>query len=326
MAYRDWVKQFEEDQKNRSEKQKSSSTAASQGSRQSTPGSSGGGDPLQRLPDYLNKYQAALNPTALNMYPEVQNPNLSKYQEMLKPVTIVDWDASSRKIMQDVLDSRKNWFDDDTYQRQYDRISQLLAQASDWRKKYNGNAEVISYVDSIVAALSEAKGLAFSARQHYSQWDNEEDYQADKKLQQDYEDMLGFNLDAGQKEIDYLKGVYEEWGSQSSNEEDRQKHDQWAAEYGDIDGLEKLISDKTAYLNRSKRLQNFITLSSVNDPTSPNYDPDFDKYSGYKSSVSGTFLGQPLYIDEDYETVNFKKSGYSVAERSRRAAVTGDTS
>ena len=55
---------------------------------------------------------------------------------------------------------------------------QHIAYADNWRKQYAGNDEAISYIDSIVSALSDSKSHFMNYRDYYSQFDDEESYNA----------------------------------------------------------------------------------------------------------------------------------------------------
>ena len=204
-----------------------------------------------------------------------------------------------------------------------------------------------SYLDSFDDASAQSIYDFYRNREYYSQWDTDEAYKTYLKEQKAYDDMLNFDLNAGQKEIDKLESAVAEYseldkwykanraGKDNENVTDpkvkkmldryNELQGWFADEHGGTDNLDGIVSDKRAYMNRAKRLQNGVALSSVIDPESEYYDPDFDKYSGYKSTMKGKFLGQPISIDEDYESVNYRQSDYSLAERSARAATTGDT-
>ena len=136
------------------------------------------------------------------------------------------------------------------------------------------------------------------------------------KIEAYYAEMKGFT--------DYLNHP-EKYTDEERSAATREYAEMLSA-YGSIGKIEEEIQEKKRYLKDATRIQEGLRLGSVNDPNAENYDPEFDKYSGYKSSMSGNFLGQPIYVDQDYETINHLQSDYSVGTRSAQAATMGDTS
>ena len=65
---------------------------------------------------------------------------------------------------------------EDAYRSYQDRASKILAVADDWRKQYAGNSEVISYIDSVVSAISDSKSRFMNYRDYYSMWGTEDEY------------------------------------------------------------------------------------------------------------------------------------------------------
>lgn len=163
MAFRDSLKKYRE-------AQVSQSTTTSGTSKQSTSGSAGGGSGSFR--DSLAKYRAAQGTDSVQ-----------------------GWIETSINLVNDVQTRSRNWFDNSEYLSQYDRITAQLAMADAWRKKYAGNDEAISHIDSVVDALTKAKNYSFSNYNYYSQWEDEDKYfkgSADtrKDRQQRYNDNL----------------------------------------------------------------------------------------------------------------------------------------
>ena len=153
MAFKDWLKEYRESQDSQSKDSKATSATSSKDNKQSTSGSSGSGGSGFSFRD-----------------------SLQKYRESQATISLDGWGNNSSALLKEIQERSKNWYDDETYQSQFDRISKLLSQADNWRKQYEGNSAAVSYIDSVVNALSEAKSYAFSARQHYSQWDTEDAY------------------------------------------------------------------------------------------------------------------------------------------------------
>ena len=101
---------------------------------------------------------------------------LNKYREQQATISLDGWVNSSIALINEVQNSSGNWYDDNEYQSRYDRFTSLLSQADSWRKQYGGNADAASYIDSVVAALTEAKNYSHNYRQYYSQWETADAY------------------------------------------------------------------------------------------------------------------------------------------------------
>ena len=147
----------------------------------------------------------------------------------------------------------------------------------------------------------------YDAKDYYSQWETEEDYNSWLDYQKEYEAKLNFDVDAGQKEVDALKAVREEYdhlivrqSTANPESEANIRLREIRSQYGSKDDIDALISEKEAYLTQSKRLKEGVRLSSVNDPNSENYDPDFGKYSGYVSTEYGDGLSWDKIFGNQY--------------------------
>lgn len=79
--------------------------------------------------------------------------------------------------------------------------------------------------------------------------------------------------------------------------------------------LEKTRSQKSAYLNDARRLQEADALAGVSNPKSKNYDPDFQKYTGYSSTKADNLWDRVWsqysmgYNDLTYEYINGAENG-----------------
>ena len=100
-----------------------------------------------------------------------------------KATTSVDWWA---KASISLLNETQSYFDtwrskdsrdEGEYKSLAERRSSLLAQADSWRKQYADNAEAISYIDSVVSALSDSSSYATKKFDTYSKFDSEDAYQ-----------------------------------------------------------------------------------------------------------------------------------------------------
>ena len=149
MAFKDWLKEYRE-----STSTKPSATTSSSGTtKQSTSGSSGSGGSGSSFRD-----------------------TLKEYREKQATISLQGWSDSGINLIKEIQDNSSNWYDDNQYKAWEERFTSLLAQADNWRKQYAGNQEAVSYVDSVVDALSKAKSYSFNARQFYAQWDTKDQY------------------------------------------------------------------------------------------------------------------------------------------------------
>ena len=101
---------------------------------------------------------------------------LKKYREVAPTISLERWAETSANLINDVRINSDRWYDDNEYQSRSDRFTSLLSQADNWRKQYADNSDAISYIDSVVSALDEAKNYTSNYRKFYSQWDTEDDY------------------------------------------------------------------------------------------------------------------------------------------------------
>lgn len=243
--------------------------------------------------------------------------------------SVESWADASINLIKDTQNRSGNWFDDDEYQYQDDRFTRLLSQADSWRKQHSGNSEAVSYINSVVDALSEAKNYTYSTRKYYSQWKTEDDYKSYLSQQKDYEDKKNYDLTAGQKEIDDLKVVLKEVqdiqrqlnafsvAQSRSNTpyvtqktaELRGRLNEITAQYGGVDSLESLVNQKSQYLNQAKHIQEGITLAGVIN------NDDFKDKSGYVSTKSESTWDKLTsqfgmgYDDLTYEYINGVDNG-----------------
>ena len=168
----------------------------------------------------------------------------------------------------------------------------------------------------------------------------------------DRNEKLALDLGAAGSEIEELEDFYDKavtvgtwyasylmnpgaWDQDTINEQMSIYNELQEKYGGSVSEIEKLIKKKQQYLNSAYKVQQWYPLSSVNDPNSEYYDPDFKKYSGYVSNVSYGLGGKPSFKDETYAwinnpTVEDKRIGGGMTTaraeiESTRAAYTWDT-
>ena len=98
-----------------------------------------------------------------------------------KASTSADWWAKAGiSLTSEIQNKSKNWSYKDEHGTYSDRISDLLAQADNWRKQYSGNAKAISYIDAVVDSLTKAKSYSFNYYNLYSNFESEDAYNKHK--------------------------------------------------------------------------------------------------------------------------------------------------
>ena len=125
-----------------------------------------------------------------------------------------------------------------------------------------------------------------SAYDYFSNFETEEDFNTYLAAQKQKEEMRGFDLVAGQKEIEEMEAALKKAesiqmniGMSGNDDYLLSQIQETLGDYGSVSELQAKISEKRAYLDRAKRLQDSDRLSSVADQTSENYDPEFSLYS-----------------------------------------------
>ena len=116
-----------------------------------------------------------------------------------------DWADTSSSFIKDMQERSKSWYDEKEYKSRFDNFSSLLAQADNWRKQYWGNQDAISYIDSVVSAITDSKNFLTSSRKYYSQWKTEDDYKSFLNQLKEYEDKKNLDLDAYSRETSELE-------------------------------------------------------------------------------------------------------------------------
>ena len=171
----------------------------------------------------------------------------------------------------------------------------------------------------------------FDARDYYSQWETEEDYNSALEAQKEYNNKLNFDVTAGQEEIDELYEYYTEFEDlrtqyvTATNHPDaysKQQYDyiisrynELVSQYGSVEHLESIISDKKSYMAQAKRVQEGVMLSSVTK------NEDFEENSGYVSTAIDSRWGKLTsdygmgYDDLTYEYINGDEAFRSEVKR-----------
>ena len=248
---------------------------------------------------FINKYNPTVNESYINSFLSDWNSYASKQKTAYDGL---DWkSATSYKSDEDGSDlMRRSGFIKSYLQQNKDRIDE------------DSYKSLVSQLDDIEGYHSEFTKAFSDARDYFSQWETEDDYNKYVAYQKDRDEKSKYDLDAGQKEIEALEAELKELrkpaasktyandrpyavgqtspasgyttGSTMANDRPyaagQQAQVQREVDPNDakIRELEKQISQKKQYLNQAKHIQEGITLSGVVDNT------DFKANSGYVST------------------------------------------
>ena len=221
----------------------------------------------------------------------------------------------SQKFTQDRSSGLNQWFDTsaDTwdadssdYSNRSRRIRAYLRTSSNPYDEET-TANLNAYLDAFDENLKSLGSSHRKAVELYSQFDSQESYDTYLQGLKDKQAMLELDTKAAQADLENLqKNVTEyteldNWyksnrtGMDNENVTDprirqmldrhSELQDWFAAEYGGTDDLKNIVSEKSAYLNTAKRLQGNAAFTTVNDPTSEHYDPEFQNYTAPKVTL-----------------------------------------
>ena len=92
--------------------------------------------------------------------------------------TAKEWSDAGTSLLSEVQESFSKWrkTNDDEQNKLQAKINSYISQAERWRSHYADDDEVVSYIDSMVSALSKASSYASQNHKYYSQWDTEDAY------------------------------------------------------------------------------------------------------------------------------------------------------
>ena len=217
-------------------------------------------------------------------------------------------------------------------QSMYDRIGKL----QEYNKKYGG-ADLSETHNALKSVLDDWDGIS----KQYGKYKNADSYNEAvnlaKKQAEEYEGMKVADIGSVQKEVTDLEAILEtakkyndkaiDYSKQSMNIRNPSAVDGFSKTlkkltderdaylksvgYESMEALEKAVGDKRVYLGKAQRLQDSISLSSVADMKSENYDKDFNKYAEKGKALGkekndwwnggGTYKNQIAYMRENPE-------------------------
>lgn len=198
--------------------------------------------------------------------------------------------------------------------KRYGAISQYLQQNENSIDK-DAYSSFSSTLSSYRDAFDEYQNAFKNAKDFYSQWKTEDDYNDYVARQEDYQEKLSYDTVSAQKELDDLNAQFEE-AKRLRNERDRYISGAMADPakatsaqtrlnsllkrygYSDIEEMEKDISGKNQYLTLSKRIQDAEKLR--NDALGAS---DFKEFSEMGASIEN-----PSFEDAENAFVIFGKT------------------
>ncbi len=212
----------------------------------------------------------------------------------------------------------------------YDRLSKY----QEYQKKYGGT-DLSELQSAYKSVLDDWDDLS----KNYGKYKNADAYnnavKVAKKTAEEYEGMKVADLGVVQTEVSELEKIFNiakkyddkatDYSKQSMNLRNPSAIDGFSKNlkkltderdaylksvgYESMDALKKALGEKKVYLNKAQRVQDSISLSSVADVNSENYDKDFNKYAEKGKALGkekndwwnggGTYKNQIAYMREN---------------------------
>ncbi len=263
MAFKDWLKEYRESQDSNGTSSEGSSTTTSTTSEKSTSSSNGSGN-SGSFSDWL-----------------------SEYREKRATSSVEGWVESSLNILNDAQNRVSKWFDSSAHESMSSKYSSLLAQADNWRKQYTGNDEVISYINSVVDALSKAKSYTWDRYQTYSKFNSQEEF--DNAVQAGKEQYIRSSEETredrqkryedNQKRIEELKKELEWLDTTGVDDYDWTDADDRKAYNERWEAIESEIASIESDMRQYERGEDGYTSKTVDDYFNLTLNPDFEQGS-----------------------------------------------
>ena len=208
----------------------------------------------------------------------------------------MDWAKSRSEYAQ------KDWARDaDNMQRQYREVEDLVRDNAEWIEP-ESLRKIQDYLDRFGKGLSEVKEGYRKNRDFYGQFPSEEAYGE----YVDWENKRTLDVDAYAREIAELEKTADTVDYDWTDANQRKKAEE------EIKKIQDEVTRRKVYLNQAKTIQEKERLSSVANPDSDSYDPEFQKRSEYRSTKTDNpwekFVSQygMGYGDLEYEYINQK--------------------
>lgn len=227
---------------------------------------------------------------------------------------IIDWMDRYNRVMQGVsaYDKKRNGgFTRDASGGFGSEIDSLIADY-DGIERYAadyGFRDAQKYLVQLKKLQNSIQGI----NDNFSQFEDEDAYNRYMEYWQDQEEKRNLDLDAYEREIKLLENAMGEYKNLSrwvQDDRGNARLDAIRQQYGSLDEMETLLSQKQRYLTQAKRVQKKDDFSAVANPESEKYDAAFDSKSGYVSTEQDGKLERLLsqysmgYDDLTYEYIN----------------------
>lgn len=176
--------------------------------------------------------------------------------------------------------------------------------------------EIQSYFDQFDSNFPKVKDSYRGGRDFYDQFQTEKEYSDYAAQQEDLQNKRNLDIKAYEKEIADLEksadSIEYDWTNAASRKE---------AE-AEIKRIQDEVYRRKTYLNQAKAIQEKERLSSVANPESKGYDPEFETKREYESTEAENFWGKLTsqynmgYADLAYEYINRKEMREEINKKS----------
>lgn len=202
---------------------------------------------------------------------------------------------------------RQDWSRDaGSLQRRYHEARAFLRDNAD-RFDPENRAKLQSYLDQFDRDFIKVQEGYRGSREFYDQFQTEKDYRSYVAAQEELENKKNLDLDAYARETAELEKSLDAVDYDWTDANQREKAD------AEVKKIQDEVYRRKLYLNQARALQEKERLSSVANPESKGYDPEFETKREYKSTETEDFWGKLTsqynmgYADLAYEYINRKE-------------------
>ena len=213
----------------------------------------------------------------------------------------MDW-AAARDPAQ-----RQDWSRDaGSLQRRYHEARAFLRDNAD-RFAPENRAKLQSYLDQFGRDFTKVQEGYRGSREFYDQFQTEKDYSGYVAAQEELGNKKNLDLDAYARETAELEQSLDAVNYDWTDANQRKKADE------EVKKIQDEVYRRELYLNQARAIQEKERLSSVANPESEGYDPEFETKREYKSTEAEDFWGKLKsqyhmgYEDLAYEYINRKE-------------------
>lgn len=211
---------------------------------------------------------------------------------------------------------RQDWSRDaGSLQRRYHEARAFLRDNAD-RFDSENRAKLQSYLDQFGRDFTKVQEGYRGSREFYDQFQTEKDYSGYVAAQEELENKKNLDLDAYARETAELEQSLDAVNYDWTDANQRKKADE------EVKKIQDEVYRRKLYLNQARALQEKERLSSVANPESKGYDPEFETKKEYKSTETADFWGKLTsqynmgYADLAYEYINRKEMREEINKKS----------